>query len=128
MSNKLYSDIIMDHWKLPRNYGALSSPDIDIEELNPLCGDKIHLTVVLSNSTISNLLFTSYSCVIAKAASSIFFDSIKGKHIDEIKKITEEAFLSLLPPNYISGRTKCALLPYKAIQKGIQAYETRSSI
>ena len=127
MNNHLYEDILMDHWKFPRNYGTIASPDIAIEELNPLCGDKINLTITLLNSTVSELLFTSFSCVIAKAASSILFESVKGKQIEEIKKISQDSFLALLPANLISGRLQCALLPYKAIQRGIKIYESRAS-
>jgi len=127
MITQFYQDNIMEHCRNPRNYGNLANPDSSVTEYNPLCGDKILLSIKVTDQRISEIAFTSDSCAVAKSISSIFFDSIKGKDLKEIAETDKDSFLLNLPTMLPSGRSQCALLPYTAIIKAIKEYPYEKS-
>ena len=94
--DQLYRDIILEHWKNPQNYGTLKDADIDIVELNPLCGDEMHLMIKIKNNKINKIFFTAEGCAISKASASLFTEDVKGKTIDKIISIKPEEVLELL--------------------------------
>jgi len=119
MQDQIYREIILEHYKNPQNYGVLKPADIDITEFNPLCGDEIHLTVTFKGVHVNAIAFASRGCAISKASASLFTEELKGKSLDEIKKLSADDVLSLLEVTLTPARTKCALLIYKTLQKGI---------
>lgn len=118
--NNLYREIIIEHWKDPQNYGVLKNADIDVTDLNPLCGDEIHLTLKLENNQILDIAFESTGCAISKASASLFTEEIKGKAIDEIKKMTANDVLDLVEVELTPARKKCALLIHKTFNSGLK--------
>lgn len=121
MNNTLYREAILEHWKNPQNWGVIKNPDIEIDDYNPLCGDEVHLTGTVANNKLIDLKFTGDGCVISKASASIMSEFMKGKNVEEIKKINQEDFLSILGIPLSISRIKCALLPYSALQKVFSA-------
>jgi nitrogen fixation protein NifU and related proteins len=117
----LYREIILEHWQNPQNFGVLKKADIDISETNPLCGDNIRLTIRLKDNKIKEILFSGEGCAISRASASLFTEEIKGKSLEEIKKIKEQDVLDLLGIELTPARTKCALLVYKTLQRGLTA-------
>ena|SRR5258708_571513 len=115
----LYREIILDHWKNPQNYGVIDNADIDISDNNPLCGDEMRITVKIENKIITNILFVSEGCAISKASASLFTEKIKEISVDEIKNITPEEVLKELGIDLTPTRTKCALLVYSTLKKGL---------
>lgn len=121
MSDPLYREIILDHWKNPHNYGELEKADIDIADVNLLCGDDVRLMMRLDNDTIKQITFTGRGCAISQACSSILTDLVTGKQIKDIKHISPEDFLEELGMELTPARTKCALLSFSTLQKGLQS-------
>jgi nitrogen fixation NifU-like protein len=121
MTDQLYREIILEHYKNPQNYGVLNHADIDVAELNPLCGDEIHLTVKFNNKTIKEIAFESQGCAISKASASLFTEEIKGKSLEEIRNISQKDVLELLEVALTPARTKCALLIYKTLMSGLKS-------
>jgi nitrogen fixation NifU-like protein len=119
MQDSIYREIILEHYKDPQNYGVLENADIDVTEVNPLCGDEIRLMMQLKNNQIKMIAFESLGCAISKASASLFTESIKGKKLEELKKITSQEVLELLEVELTPARTKCSLLVYKTLLKGL---------
>ncbi len=119
MSDELYKEIILEHWKDPHHYGILKKADIDVTEMNELCGDEIRVMVKLNQGKIEGFSFVVRGCSIAKAGGSILSDLVIGKKILDVKKITPEKFLKEIGVEFTPARTKCALLAYSTLQKAI---------
>ena len=120
MQDPLYRDTILEHWQHPQNYGVIKDADIDIQDNNPYCGDKIHLTIKLDQGKIKQIAFEGEGCAISKASASLFTENIKGKSIVDLKKLDPQQVLDLLGVPLTPTRTKCALLIYHNFQKGLK--------
>ena len=85
--SELYQEVILDHNKTPRNFGKLEHFSHYAEGHNPLCGDSIELYIEETDGIIQNVKFEGAGCAISKASASIMTTMLKGKTIDEAKKI-----------------------------------------
>ena len=85
----LYQEVILDHNRRPRNFGAIPSPTHRADGHNPLCGDKLSLTLTVENGTIANAMFQGSGCAISKASASLMTDAIKGKPVAEAETLFE---------------------------------------
>jgi nitrogen fixation protein NifU and related proteins len=101
---ELYQEIILDHGKNPRNKGKCEGFTSDAKAHNPLCGDKVHIYLKLNkDKQIENLSFEGEGCAISLASASILTETVKGKDLPFIKKISED-FL-----NMIKNKTKLTI-------------------
>ncbi|MDC0409430.1 SUF system NifU family Fe-S cluster assembly protein [Pelagibacteraceae bacterium] len=101
---ELYQEIILDHGKNPRNKGKCEGFTNDAKAHNPLCGDKVHIYLkVNKDKQIENLSFEGEGCAISLASASILTETVKGKDLSFIKKISED-FL-----NMIKNKTKITI-------------------
>lgn len=124
MGIDLYAENIMDHFNSPRNSGYVKNPDIRHKGLNPFCGDQTEITVKLnSKKDIEEIKFDGRGCSISQASASMLTEMIKGKSIEEVKKLTKEDIMDLLNIPIGPVRMKCALLALDTIQEGIKMYE-----
>jgi nitrogen fixation NifU-like protein len=116
--NELGLELLLDHYKDPRNYGQLEDPDIVHEEGNPSCGDQIRIEMKLSGSTIEDIRFSGKGCAISQAAASMLTEELKGKSLEDVKQFTKEQMLELLGVAVNPMRLKCALLALKIVKIG----------
>lgn len=79
----LYQEVILDHGKAPRNFGALDQATNSAEGYNPLCGDKIHVHVAMDGDRVSDIRFEGTGCAISVASASLLTESVKGKSREE---------------------------------------------
>lgn len=84
---ELYQQVILDHNKNPRNFGVLNQCNHHAEGHNPLCGDQIEVFIQIENDKISDVMFKGAGCAISKASASIMTTLLKGKTIEEAKKM-----------------------------------------
>jgi nitrogen fixation protein NifU and related proteins len=77
--NDLYRDVILDHNRRPRNFGALEPADASVEGFNPMCGDHLTLRLRLDRETISDIRFEGQGCAISTASASLMTEAVKGK-------------------------------------------------
>jgi len=119
----LYSDTLLDHFRNPRNYGSLPSPDVAYEEFNPLCGDRIRIELEISDNRIAAARFVGDGCAISVAAASLMTELILGAEIDKGAPISEEELLSSLKSDIKPSRMKCALLPLEALRSCVKLYK-----
>jgi len=85
----LYQEVILDHSKRPRNFGAIEGADRRAEGYNPLCGDKVKIYLNLDNDRISDIRFQGSGCAISTASASILTESLKGKTRAEAEALFE---------------------------------------
>jgi len=84
----LYREIILDHFKSPRNFGKLEHPAVVAHHENPLCGDKIELQIAIDEGfKISEIKFYGHGCAISQASASMMTVAVKEKSIDEVRKL-----------------------------------------
>ena len=120
----LYRQDILDHSQNPRNFGTLDRPDISAEDSNPLCGDKIRMDLRVKDGVIEDVRFTGVGCSISRAAASMLTEEVKGKTLDEVKRIGRDDVLELLGIELGPVRLKCALLALKTLKVGIYGIQS----
>src|SRR6476646_5636909 len=83
----LYQEMILDHYRRPRNKGTLENADASVEMKNPLCGDEIGLQVAFEGDCVCDLRFSGRGCSISQASASMMTQLVKGKSTEEINAI-----------------------------------------
>ena len=119
----LYSDTLLDHFRHPRNYGDLVSPDISHESFNPLCGDRIRIEVKLRDTIVQEARFKGDACAICTAAASLLTELILGLDIAVVSSISNDRLISALESDIKPTRLQCALLPLDALRTGLKEYK-----
>lgn len=129
----LYQEMILDHYRRPRNKGTLENPHASAEMRNPLCGDEIDLQVKFDGDAVDDLRFSGRGCSISLASASMMTQILKGKSTAEVNDIrnrfrqlmlgdqtaaTDARLGSLRAFSGVSrfpARVKCALLAWNAL-------------
>lgn len=123
----LYSEKVMDHFRNPRNVGALENADGVGEVGNAVCGDIMKIYLKIDDDTVSDVRFETFGCGSAIASSSMATELIKGKPLDEALQLTNKAVteaLDGLPPH----KLHCSVLAEEAIRAAVKDYYDRNGI
>jgi len=121
--SSVYSEIILDYYRHPRNKGTLEHAQISAKDSNPLCGDIIEMQLELDkNNSVRDVRFNGQGCAISQASASMLTELVKGKTIDDVRKISKEEILSLIGGQLSAVRLKCALLSLKVLKTGVYNY------
>ena len=138
----LYAEIILDHYRRPRNRGLLSEPDLQAEGYNPFCGDQVKLTADLdATGHVHRVGFEGQGCSISQASASMLTDIVKGKSLDDAlalvgvfkgvmqgTPLTDAHAQAMGELAALEGvrqfpvRVKCALLAWTTLQDAIAQY------
>jgi len=128
----LYQQVILDHQRRPRNFGALEDPNREADGYNPLCGDHIHVQLRVDDTgRIVAVAFSGEGCAICTASASMMTDAVKGRTVAEARKLFD-GFHELVAGNgtdddelgklaVFAGvrefpvRVKCATLPWHTL-------------
>ncbi|MBW3665990.1 MAG: SUF system NifU family Fe-S cluster assembly protein [Actinobacteria bacterium] len=86
----LYREVILDHYRNPRNRGRLERPDASASGVNPLCGDELAIELALRDGVVSDVAIESQGCSISQSSASMMTEAIKGKSIEEIKALVSK--------------------------------------
>lgn len=138
--DSLYRQVIMDHYKNPRNRGVLEDGSHTINMNNPTCGDRIQLSLKVENGIVVDAKQEGEGCSISMSSASMMTQAIKGKKIDEALKMSQifsdmmqgkeyDEDLDLGDIEALQGvakfpaRIKCATLAWKAMEKGLKEDE-----
>ncbi len=109
--DQLYRELILDHYKNPRNHGLLDPADAQAEGQNPLCGDEVSVSVRLGEGdVIEDVGFDGRGCAISQAATSMLTDLVKGRTAEEVAAMPKEELLEELGIPLTPVRLKCAIL------------------
>jgi nitrogen fixation protein NifU and related proteins len=131
----LYQEMILDHYRRPRNKGTLPDADASVEMRNPNCGDVIHLQVKFSGESMVDVRFSGGGCAISQASASMMTQIVAGKspsEVDAIRNRFRDLMLGeataatdarlgslrvLAGVSRLPVRVKCALLAWNALDK-----------
>ena len=86
----LYQEIILDHYRRPRNKGTLEAPDEQVQIRNPLCGDEVELAVKFDGDTVADARFTGKGCSISQASASMMTQAVKGTSREEAAALFQQ--------------------------------------
>lgn len=135
----LYRQVIMDHYKNPRNKGSLEEDSVTIDMNNPTCGDRIHLTLKIEEGKVVDAKFDGEGCSISMSSASMMTQAIKGLEVEKALQLSKIFYDMMLGKEYdedeldlgdieaLSGvskfpaRIKCATLAWKAMEKGVSS-------
>jgi nitrogen fixation protein NifU and related proteins len=121
MAYDMYQEIILQHYRAPKNFGELADADLSGEESNPNCGD--HITVQLkldgAKQTIADFKFHGDGCAISIASASMLSQKVKGGSLEEVRKIQREDVLKLVAIPLSPVRVKCALTGFAALGRAL---------
>jgi nitrogen fixation NifU-like protein len=110
MDEQLLREVILDHYKSPRNWGELEGANAHAEGTNPLCGDEQSVDLRIEDGRIAAIRFRGHGCSISTAATSLLSESIEGKTIDEVVALGRDDMTELVGIQLSPVRLKCALL------------------
>jgi nitrogen fixation protein NifU and related proteins len=112
MSDQLYREVILDHYKNPRGHGVIEDADAQAEGLNPLCGDEVSIYVAFADDgdTIEEIKFSGRGCAISQAATSMLTELVEGRKATEIAELPKDELLEEIGIPLTPIRLKCALL------------------
>jgi len=116
----LYRENIIEHYKNPQYRGHLDPNDYSFADNNPLCGDHIQIDLRVDTAgRVSDARFDGHGCAISQASADLLLESIVGKPLEEVKRLSKHDLLSLLGIELGPVRLKCALLSLKVLKAGI---------
>jgi nitrogen fixation NifU-like protein len=132
----LYQEVILDHNKRPRNFRALDNANRTAEGYNPLCGDRLSLSLRIDDGIVTDAAFQGSGCAISKASASLMTDSIKGQPVADVRDLfrrfhtmvttpPEQAVEDLGKLSVLAGvrefpvRVKCASLAWHTLKAAL---------
>jgi len=123
LSDDIYREIILDHYRNPRNKGKLPEADVSIHDSNPLCGDEIDMHLKVDGDKIKDIKFEGRGCAISQASASMLTEMVMGKPLTSIKDLSKDDILENIGLTSLGpARIKCALLSLKVLKMGMVRY------
>lgn len=110
MTELLYRQHIIDHYRYPRNFGRLKKPTHAFGHANISCGDQVQFQARIIGNRIIDVAFTGEGCAISMAANSLTSEFVKGKTLTFIQKLTLREIQRLLGISVSPARERCAML------------------
>jgi len=140
----LYRDLILDHYRLPRNNRVLDTPDADLTQFNPVCGDEVRLTARIRNGSIEEIAFVGQGCSISQSSASMMTEAIRGRSLEDastlahnframilgedVDEATMGDLMSLQGTSRYPTRVKCAVLAWDTLQKALGGASGREDV
>ncbi|MCP3740575.1 Fe-S cluster assembly sulfur transfer protein SufU [Rossellomorea sp. BNER] len=135
--DQLYRQVIMDHYKNPRNKGLLEDGNLTVDMNNPTCGDRIRLTLKVDDGKVTDAKFDGEGCSISMASASMMTQTIIGKDVETALNLSRIFSDMMQGKDYddnidlgdiealqgvakFPARIKCATLAWKAMEKGVK--------
>jgi nitrogen fixation NifU-like protein len=138
--DELYRELILDHYRNPRNREPLESPAVVAEGYNPLCGDEVELRLNIEGDVISDVSFTGRGCSISQASGSMLTEAVKGKTVSQARALAALFTRMMTDPEFVPEedvgdlealqgvakypvRVKCATLAWHALQDALDRHD-----
>jgi len=140
LTDDLYRDVILEHFKSPHHHGKLEPADITVEGVNPFCGDEVTLTARVRQGVLTEVQALAKGCSISQASTSMLTDTVKGRTLDEAQRVAGQFKQVMLGgqtaawPDELEDlealegvkkypvRIKCAIMAWNALLEGITEY------
>ena len=140
----LYQEVLLDHYRKPRNFGALPSPTGRAEGHNPLCGDRLAVEVQVDGERLQAIAFEGTGCAISIASASLMSEAVRGSTLAEVERLSER-FRAALTGAPVAGddlgkletlvgvrefpmRVKCATLAWHALAAALATRDRKSVV
>ncbi|MBA2564011.1 MAG: SUF system NifU family Fe-S cluster assembly protein [Gemmatimonadetes bacterium] len=142
--SSLYQELILDHYRRPRNRGGLEQPSVRVTLHNPVCGDEIDLQLAIAADRVGSIRFAGHGCSISQASASMMTQQAGGRTLPEIRELID-LFTELMHGSAPAAadrrlgdlralqgvarfpvRIKCALLPWDALAEALRTHEAGS--
>jgi nitrogen fixation protein NifU and related proteins len=134
--DELYKEVILDHYRTPRNRGRLDPHDVKLERNNPLCGDELELYLKFDGEDLEGIAFEGKGCSISMASASMMTEKVKGLDVKQARAVAESIkrmmageepgdmnelgdLVSLRGVVRYPVRIKCALLGWNTLLEGL---------
>lgn len=134
--DELYKEVILDHYKSPRNKRELPGASVSCRRNNPLCGDEVAIHATVDDGVVSEIAFEGQGCSISQASASMLTESVKGRSVDEALALArdfrgmmqgaedadEDRFGDLVALRGVVKypvRIKCAVLAWEVLQEAL---------
>lgn len=122
---ELYQEVILDHSRHPRHYGVLSQATHEGEGLNPLCGDRVKVYLILDgNDRIADIKFEGKGCAISQASASLMTDMLHGRTAEEAENLMQ-GFLHLVKGAPVNGELAADDREILDVMAGVSAFPMR---
>ncbi|MBI4354983.1 MAG: SUF system NifU family Fe-S cluster assembly protein [Candidatus Omnitrophica bacterium] len=146
LTDDLYRDIILEHFKSPHHHGKLEPADITVEGVNPFCGDEVTLTARVSNGIMTEIQALAKGCSISQASTSMLTDAVQGQTLADAQRLAAQFKQVMLEggpaawPEALEDlealegvkkypvRIKCAIMAWNALLEGIQDYTKETAV
>ena len=138
----LYQQLILDHYRAPRHRGTLDNASVAVDHDNPLCGDQLHLELMIDDGRVIEIAHSGEGCSISQSSASMMADAVSGMSTDDALALVEH--FRLMMHGTESGdeerlgdaialegvarypvRIKCALLSWMALKDAVQTYSVK---
>ena len=116
----LYSDVIRQRWRQPRFRGEVAGATATAEDVNPLCGDRVRMTLRVRDGAVEAVRFTGDSCAICSASADVTAELSEGQPAATAARLTTEDVLTVLQADVRPTRMRCVALPISVLQKALQ--------
>jgi nitrogen fixation NifU-like protein len=140
----LYREVILDHNRSPRHFGRLEPHDASATGHNPLCGDRLSLTLRLAGEQLTDVAFEGQGCAISVASASMMSEAVKGLNRAQVEALFQEMHAVLTSPTHVPradlgkllalggvrefpARVKCASLCWHTLQAALQQHDARGA-
>lgn len=136
----LYQEIILDHFRSPRNKRPITGGVMQVKHENPLCGDELALAVDVADGRVTDVAFDGHGCAISQASASMMTEAVRGLGVEAALDLAESVRLLMHgqpPPGDLGDmmalegvasfpvRVKCALLAWMALKDALQQLDGR---
>jgi nitrogen fixation NifU-like protein len=116
----LYSDVIRERWRRPRFRGDVPGATAMAEDVNPLCGDRVRLTLGLRDGTVEAARFTGDSCAICTASADVVAELIEGQPTTVAARLGADDVLAVLQADIRPTRMRCVTLPLTVLHQALK--------
>ena len=138
----LYKEVILDHYRTPRNRGRMEEAEVHLHRDNPLCGDEIDLFIDITDGRVTNVGFEGKGCSISQASISMMTEKLKGMSVEEAEGLANTFkqmmqgespedtdslgdLVALQGVQKYPVRIKCAMLGWNTFLEGLKTYHEK---
>lgn len=118
----IYRELILDHYKHPKNFGSLEDKNSSAQAYNATCGDRIIMEIQVGKAnSIDDIRFSGVGCAISQASASMLTERVKGMSLKKALDLRSEDIIAMLGTSLTPSRMKCATLPLEVLHAAILA-------
>ena len=116
-----YGNVVLEHFRRPRNQRSLERVSATHEGFNKQCGDRVRIELEIADGTIRDAAFAANACAICTASASLLTERVVNRTVVDALRIDEAELFSVLGEEVPAGRRNCVTLPYETLRRALEA-------